>query len=249
MNEVKPFSQVFSPRGVRFSFLCNLSPARSLGRETSPLSNIKTAAAEEAVRRPPLRGPGQGQPGGGGRDSAGSADRRLKPGPQLQGPSAWAEQQPETCLPSPTAGEPPSRGPHPPSCPGSDVRPLDRAPAPPLQAASAARGPRLRGGSRSRCGTRRLRQAEEAARHFTGLPPAARRQGEARPGGARGCGRGTPAPRSARPRPLRGPHPLPRGIAGHPASRSCPSPPEPANRPRLPRPHLPESLTGVRLSL
>ena len=170
MKKVKSFSQVFSPRGVRFSIFWNLSPARSLGREASPLSNIKTAAAEEAVRRPPLSGPGQRQPEAGGRDSGGSADRRLKPGSQLQGRSAWAEQQPESCLPSPTAGEPPSRGPHPPSCPGSDVRPLDRAPAPPLQAAPAARGPRLRGGSRSPCGTRRLRQAEEAARHLTGLP-------------------------------------------------------------------------------
>lgn len=56
------------------------------------------------------------------------------PPPSPQSPCAWAELHPERGLPSPTAGEP--RAPPPRS--QGDVRPLDRAPAPPLPAALGA---------------------------------------------------------------------------------------------------------------
>lgn len=59
--------------------------------------------------------------------------------------------------PSPTAGEPQSRGSHPLKLQG-DVRPQDRAPAPPLQAAPGAGESSVAAGPR--CGTRWLRQAD-----------------------------------------------------------------------------------------
>lgn len=58
--------------------------------------------------------------------------------------------------PSPTAGEPHSRGSHPLKLQG-DVRPQDRAPAPPLQAAPGAGESSVAAGPH--CGTRWLRQA------------------------------------------------------------------------------------------
>lgn len=153
---------------------------------------------------------------------------------------------PQPRLPSPTAGELQSRGPHPPRSAGGDVRPLDRAPAPPQPAAPGARDAagkpvplRDTPAVASRAGGKALEWIAAAARH----------QGEARPGGVCGIRCGTPAPLPAQPRPQQGLYPLPRGIAGRPASLSCPSPPESANRPRLPRPHLPESITGVRSTL
>ena len=67
----------------------NLSPARRPGREAPALSNSKTAAAEEAVRRPPLSGTGQGQLGSGVATVAGARTAaRAAAGPVRMGRAA-----------------------------------------------------------------------------------------------------------------------------------------------------------------
>lgn len=168
-----------------------------------------------------------------------------------RGPKEESPQSPRTgqsCTPS-LASPPPlqvsCRAAAPtPRIPGGDVRPLDRAPAPPLQAGPGPATPQWKPVP---LWDKPVGQASEAARRSSGL--LRRPDAKARPGGTPASGYSTPVPLSAQPKLLQGPHSLPRGTSGCQSSFSCPSPLEPANRSRLLRPHLSESMTGVRSSL
>lgn len=174
---MKSFPQVFSPRPAGFTFR-NPSPAFRLGRKAPPLANTKSAATEKAV--PSRRRSTELDRLN--RESGGRIAERSRARPP-QGQCAWAELPPSPASPPPlqVSREAAVPNPRPPSSQG-DVRPLDRAPAPPLPAALGAHD--------SAVGAVPLRDTP-ATTSSVGIKAlewviaAAGRQGEARPGGAR----------------------------------------------------------------
>lgn len=193
MNEV---SEVLSPTSSvlgRSPLVWNPAAARSPQPGEGGSAPRKPRNCRSGARRPALRGPGTVTP-----------LRELGPGPR----KARAQGQSPAPAPPPLqvsrrAAAPAPRG------SGGDVRPLDRAPAPPLQAAPGARDSAVAAGAaagHAGCGGDRGRRG--------GPTPA-----QARPGAARGSRRGSPAAAAARPRPPRRPQRLPRRLAGaRPAS-------------------------------